>query len=75
MPLLGIKTPFLVCPAHCLVTILTELFWLQKKMYTNSYTQIIHVFQNKCLKAVAEYAEILSECISYDCKLPSRDVH
>ena len=30
MPLLGIKTPFLVCPAHCLVTVLTELFWLQK---------------------------------------------
>jgi len=30
IPLLGTKTPFLVCPAHCLVTILTELFWLQK---------------------------------------------
>jgi hypothetical protein len=36
IPLLGIKTPFIVSPAHCLVTTLTELFWLQKQLYTNN---------------------------------------
>jgi len=41
MPLLG--------PA-CLVTILTDSY----SGCRNSYTQIIHVFQNKYLKAVAE---------------------